>query len=303
MTTILIALFAIFAIILAIILILTGVKIVPQSEVFIIERFGKYTKTLPAGLSLIVPFLERVSHKISVLERQLPKFELSVITKDNVEVGIKATVFYRVIDAANSVYRIKEVDNALITAAISIVRSAAGRLELDELQSSRDSMNDEIAKKLQDATKIWGIEISRTEILDVDIDEMTKESQRQQLNAERHRRATIATAEGEKRSTELAADAKYYQAEKLAAATKVQAEADAFVIRVKAEAEAEQIKLISKSIENKGQPAVDFAILKKQIEAIGKISSSENSKTIIVPTETVAVLGSLKAIFENINKS
>ena len=303
MTTILIALFAIFAIILAIILILTGVKIVPQSEVFIIERFGKYTKTLPAGLSLIVPFLERVSHKISVLERQLPKFELSVITKDNVEVGIKATVFYRVIDAANSVYRIKEVDNALITAAISIVRSAAGRLELDELQSSRDSMNDEIAKKLQDATKIWGIEISRTEILDVDIDEMTKESQRQQLNAERHRRATIATAEGEKRSTELAADAKYYQAEKLAAATKVQAEADAFVIRIKAEAEAEQIKLISKSIENKGQPAVDFEILKKQVEAIGKISSSENSKTIIVPTETVAVLGSLKAIFENINKS
>ena len=303
MTTILIALFAIFAIILAIILILTGVKIVPQSEVFIIERFGKYTKTLPAGLSLIVPFLERVSHKISVLERQLPKFELSVITKDNVEVGIKATVFYRVIDAANSVYRIKEVDNALITAAISIVRSAAGRLELDELQSSRDSMNDEIAKKLQDATKIWGIEISRTEILDVDIDEMTKESQRQQLNAERHRRATIATAEGEKRSTELAADAKYYQAEKLAAATKIQAEADAFVIRVKAEAEAEQIKLISKSIENKGQPAVDFEILKKQVEAIGKISSSENSKTIIVPTETVAVLGSLKAIFENINKS
>ena len=176
-----------------------GIKIVPQSQVFVIERFGKYTKTLTAGLSIIVPYLDRVGYKVSILERQLPEFTISVITRDNVEVRLETTVFYRVVDASRSVYRIKDVGGAIHTAASSIVRSAAGKLELDDLQSSRESMNMEIAKFLQEAAEIWGIEITRTEITDVIIDEQTKEAQRQQLNAERERRAAIARAEGEKR--------------------------------------------------------------------------------------------------------
>ena len=125
-----------------------GVKIVPQSDVFIIERFGKYSKTLSAGLSIIVPYLDKVAHKISILERQLKEFTISVISKDNVEVKLETTVFYRLVDASRSVYRIRDVQSAINTAATSIVRSAAGRLELDDLQSSRDSMNEEISKNL-----------------------------------------------------------------------------------------------------------------------------------------------------------
>ena len=139
-----------------------GIKIVPQSQVFVIERFGKYTKTLTAGLSIIVPYLDRVGYKVSILERQLPEFTISVITRDNVEVRLETTVFYRVVDASRSVYRIKDVGGAIHTAASSIVRSAAGKLELDDLQSSRESMNMEIAKFLQEAAEIWGIEITRT---------------------------------------------------------------------------------------------------------------------------------------------
>ena len=122
-----------------------GIKIVRQSEVLVIERLGKYSKTLYAGLSIIVPYIERVAHRVSILERQLAKQEISVITRDNVEVKLETIVFYRVTDAANSVYRIRNVDDALKNAASSIVRSAAGKLELDELQSSRDAMNAEIA--------------------------------------------------------------------------------------------------------------------------------------------------------------
>ena len=220
----------ILLVLLALVLVFKGIKVVPQSDVFVIERFGKFTKTLQAGLNFIVPFLDRVAHKISILERQLPEFTISVITKDNVEVKLDATVFYRITDAASSVYRIQDIDHAIHTASTSIVRSAAGKLELDELQSSRESMNAEIAENLQNAATVWGIEITRTEITDIIVDEETKSAQRQQLNAERERRAIIAKSEGEKRSVELAADAELYQASKQAEAIRVKADATAYSI-------------------------------------------------------------------------
>ena len=162
-----------------------GIKVVPQSKVYVIERFGKYTKTLESGLSLIIPFIDKVAHKVDILERQLPRFEISVITKDNVEVGLVSTVFFRVLDASKSVYRIKNIDLAIENTAISVIRSAAGQLELDDLQSSRESMNLEIRDRLVKAAEIWGVQVTRTEILDVLVDNQTKDSQRQQLNAER----------------------------------------------------------------------------------------------------------------------
>ena len=201
-------------IVFALLLIWRGVKVVPQSDVYVVERFGKYQRTLPAGLNLIVPFLDTVSHRISVLERQLPEFAISVITRDNVEVNLRATVFYRISDAAHSVYRIRDVDGALHTEATSIVRSAAGRLELDELQSSRESMNQEIGRNLQAKAEEWGLNITSTAITDVVVDEVTKAAQRQQLNAERERRAAIARAEGDKRAVELAAEARLFEAQK-----------------------------------------------------------------------------------------
>jgi len=277
-----------------------GINIVPQSNVYVIERFGKYRRTLQAGLNFIVPFLDKVAHKVSILERQLPEFKISVITKDNVEVSLESTVFYRVIDASASVYRISEIDRALHTASESIIRSAAGKLELDELQSSRESMTEEIAINLQNAAKVWGIEITRTEITDVIVDERTKDSQRQQLNAERERRAAIARAEGEKRSVELAADARLYEAEKEADAVRLTADADAYAIKIKAAADAEQTRVVAMAIADNGQPAVDFEILKRQVTALGNVASSPSTKTLIMPTEISGVLGSLSVIAENI---
>lgn len=284
----------------ALLLVAKGVKVVSQSEVYVIERFGKYTKTLQAGLNFIVPFLDRVAHHISILERQLPEFDISVITRDNVEVRLQATVFYRLTDAASSVYRIRDIDQAIFTAATSIVRSAAGKLELDDLQSSRESMNEEIAKNLQEAAVVWGIEITRTEITDVIVDEQTKSAQRQQLNAERQRRAAIATAEGEKRAVELAADARLYEAQKEAEAVRVQADANAYAVKVAAEADAEQTRLVSQAIAANGQPAIDFEIMKRQVEALGAVASSSNTKTIIIPTDVTGALGSLQVLAETL---
>ena len=280
-----------------------GIKIVRQSEVYVIERLGKYSRTLNPGMTIIIPYLDTVAHRISILERQLLKQEISVITKDNVEVRLETIVFYRVIDAAKSVYRIRDIDEALKNASSSIVRSAAGKLELDELQSSREAMNTEIALNLGKAAEEWGVEITRTEITDVIIDDETKEAQRQQLNAERTKRATIAAAEGEKSAIQLKAEAGLYEAQKTAEAIKISADAEAYSVRIKAEADAEQTKLLANAISNEGKPAVDFEIAKRQVQAIGELTASKNTKTLILPSEMTHIFSSAYAFFENLPKT
>ncbi|MDN5251383.1 SPFH domain-containing protein [Betaproteobacteria bacterium LSUCC0117] len=288
--------FAAFFIVLA----WSAIKVVPQSKVFVVERFGKFSKTLPAGINIIIPIIDQVRHRISILERQLPAFDISVITKDNVEVVLEATNFYRITDAARSVYRIENIDRAIQTTAESIVRSAAGKLDLDELQSSRQQMNEEILRNLQNAAEVWGIEITRTEITDVRVDEQTKDAQRQQLNAERQRRAVVAQAEGEKRSVELSADAELYSAQKQAEAVRVAADAEAYAIKVKAAATAEQTRMISEAINNGGQSAINFDILQKQVVALSQVASSNNSKTVIMPTDITKAIGSLELLVQTV---
>ena len=292
----------VFLAILIIYVIYLGIKIVPQSKVFVIERFGKFTRILESGLSIIVPFVDRVAFKVDILERQLPPFKMSVITEDNVEVELVSTVFFRVLYAAKSVYRIRNIDLAIENTAISIIRSAAGKLELDDLQSSREAMNQEIAARLTKAAEVWGVEVTRTEILDVLVDEKTKESQRQQLNAERERRATIAKAEGDKRSVELKADAELYEAQKQAEAVKVQADADAYAVKIKAEADAEQTRLIAEAIKNDGQPAINYEIMKRQVDGLAEVASSNQTKTLVVPTDITKALGTLELFLDSLDK-
>ena len=287
----------ILIVILTLIIIKKGIKIVPQSDVYVIERFGKYFKTLDAGLSIIVPFLDRVQHKISILERQIAQNEVSVITKDNVEIALDTTVFFRIVEASASVYRIRNVVSAIETSAISIVRSAGGKLDLDEMQSAREKLNMEIQTNLADAAKIWGVEVTRTEITDVQIDEETKKSQRVQLSAERERRALVAKSEGEKTQIQLRADAELYEAKKRAEAIRITAEAEAFAVTTKAKADATQTNLLAKAIADKGQPAVNYEIMKRQVDGLAKIASSDNSKTIIMPTDISKVIGSLETLF------
>ena len=292
----------VFLAILIIYVVYLGIKIVPQSKVFVIERFGKFTRILESGLSLIIPFIDRVAFRVDILERQLPSFQMSVITEDNVEVELVSTVFFRVLDAAKSVYRIRNIDLAIENTAISVIRSAAGKLELDDLQSSREAMNQEIAARLSKAAEVWGVEVTRTEILDVLVDEKTKESQRQQLNAERERRATIAKAEGDKRSVELKADAELYEAQKQAEAVKVQADADAYAVKVKAAADAEQTSVIAEAINNNGQAAINYEIMKRQVDGLAEVASSNQTKTLVVPTDITKALGTLELFLDSIDK-
>jgi regulator of protease activity HflC (stomatin/prohibitin superfamily) len=279
---------AILVFIMGIIMVFKGVKLVPQTQVFLIERFGKYRHTLNAGLNWIIPFLDRVSNKVDILERQLPQQSISVITKDNVEIVLKTIVFLRVIDASKAIYRIQDMSSAVDNAATSLARSMGGELVLDDIQTSRQIINDRIKENLSKAAEIWGVEITRTEIVVV-FDEETRAAQRTLLNAEREKRARIASAEGEKRSKELTADADLY-------AAKQKAEG----IRAIAEAESYQTEIIAKAIADMGEPAIRFEILKRQVEGLSQIASSGNTNTLIIPSEITGILGSWKTITEGI---
>lgn len=289
--------FAVFFIAVA----LAGVKIVPQSREYVVERFGRYYKTLHAGLNFIVPFLDRVAFKVVILERNLPEFAIRVITSDNVEVILNTTVFFRVTDAAKSKYRIEDLDAALSTSTESIVRSSCGKLDLDAIQTSRESLNTEIASNLSRAADIWGVEVTRTEITDVELDEQTRTAQRLQLNADRERRAVIAKAEGDKRMIELQAEAELYRAQKEAEAIRVKADADAYAVEKNAGAEAKQTELLADAIgRTNGELAVDFEVRKIQAEAITSLGTSDNTKTLILPTNVTSALGAVEVLADTI---
>jgi regulator of protease activity HflC (stomatin/prohibitin superfamily) len=231
----------------------------------------------------------------------LPEFAIRVITSDNVEVILNTTVFFRVTDAAKSKYRIEDLDAALSTSTESIVRSSCGKLDLDAIQTSRESLNTEIATNLSRAADIWGVEVTRTEITDVELDEQTRTAQRLQLNADRERRAVIAKAEGDKRMIELQAEAELYKAQKEAEAIRVKADADAYAVEKNAGAEAKQTELLADAIgRTNGELAVDFEVRKIQAEAITSLGTSDNTKTLILPTNVTSALGAVEVLADTI---
>ncbi|WP_444453304.1 SPFH domain-containing protein [Rhodobacter capsulatus] len=257
-----------------------GVRIVPQSEKHVVERFGRLRAVLGPGINFIIPFLDRVAHKVSVLERQLPTTRQDAITADNVLVQVDTSVFYRVIEPEKTVYRIRDIDAAIATTVAGIVRSQIGQMELDTVQSNRSQLITHIRDNVANVVDDWGIEVTRTEILDVNLDEATRAAMLQQLNAERARRAQVMEAEGRKRAVELAADADLYAAEQAAKAIRITAEAEAFATSVIAEA-----------IAKNGIEAAQYQVALKQVEAVAKVAAGNGKQTVLLPTSALEAFG------------
>ncbi len=248
------------------------VRIVPQSEKHVVERFGRLHQVLGPGINFIVPFLDRIAHRISILERQLPTAEQDAITTDNVLVKVETSVFYRITEPEKTVYRIRDVDDAIATTVAGIVRSEIGKMELDQVQSNRNDLIQKIRESVAVMVDDWGIEVTRAEILDVNLDSATRAAMLQQLNAERARRAQVTEAEGKKRAVELAADAKLYEAEQIAKTRRVQAEAEAHATAV-----------VAQAIQENGIEAAQYQVALKQVEALTTVGQSSGSNTIILP--------------------
>ncbi len=259
-----------------VVVILAGVRIVPQSEKYVVERFGRLKSVLGPGINFIVPFLDRVAHKLSILERQLPTNKQDAITSDNVLVQVDTSVFYRIIEPEKTVYRIRDIDAAIATTVAGIVRSEIGALELDQVQTNRSQLIQRIQGALEKVVDDWGIEVTRAEILDVNLDEATRAAMLQQLNAERARRAQVTEAEGSKRSVELNADAELYAAEQLAKARRIQADAEAYATGVVAQAIAEN-----------GLEAAQYQVALKQVEALAQVGAGSGKQTILLPAHAI----------------
>ncbi len=252
---------------------ITGsVRIVPQSEKFVVERFGRLRAVLGPGINFTVPFLDRVAHRISVLERQLPTSRQDAITADNVLVQVETSVFYRILEPEKTVYRIRDVDAAIATTVAGIVRSEIGMMELDQVQSNRAQLIDRVRESVANVVDDWGIEVTRAEILDVNLDDATRAAMLQQLNAERARRAQVTEAEGKRRAVELAADGELYAAEQQAKARRVLADAEAYATRALADA------LAAGGIE-----AAQYQVAMKQVEALTEVATGQGKQTVILP--------------------
>ncbi len=262
------------------VLILKAVRIVSQSEQHVIERFGRLHSVLGPGINLIVPFLDRVAHKISILERQLPTASQDAITRDNVLVQVETSVFYRIIKPEKTVYRIRDVDGAISTTVAGIVRAEIGKMDLDEVQANRSSVIDTIKNSVESAVDDWGIEVTRAEILDVNLDTATRAAMMQQLNAERARRAQVTEAEGSKRAVELGADAELYASEQSAKARKILADAEAYATSA-----------VAMAITEHGIEAAQYQVALKQVEALTALGTSAGSQTIVVPASAMDAFG------------
>ncbi len=257
-----------------------GVRIVPQSEKFVVERFGRLRSVLGPGINFVVPFLDRVPHKISVLERQLPNAHQDAITADNVLVKVETSVFYRITEPEKTVYRIRDVDAAIATTVAGIVRSEIGKLELDQVQSNRTELIAKVREQVAVMVEDWGIEVTRAELLDVSLDEQTRMAMLQQLNAERARRAQVTEAEGLKRAVELSADAELYAAEQQAKAKKITADAEAYATTA-----------IAAAIQASGIEAVQYQLALKQVEALTMVGKGDGKQMILVPTQALEAFG------------
>ena len=266
--------------VLVIVALFKAIKIVPQSEKHVVERFGRLRIVLGPGINFIVPFLDVVAHRISVLERQLPNAEQDAITTDNVLLKVETSVFYRITEPEKTVYRIRDVDGAIATTVAGIVRSEIGKIELDAVQSNRADLIHKIRDQVVAMVDDWGIEVTRAEILDVNLDAATRAAMLQQLNAERARRAQVTEAEGRKRAVELAADADLYAAEQQAKARRVEADAEAYATGV-----------VAAAIKENGLEAAQYQVALKQVEALQAVATGDGKQTILLPASALEAFG------------
>ena len=314
-------------VLIAIILVIAGVKVVPQSETRVIERLGRFHSVLPPGLNIIWPFIDKpkmvytrrvdnlggrrmiasiVSTSVIDLREQVYDFpSQQVITKDNVTTEINALLYFQIVDPKKSVYEIDNLPNAIEKLTQTSLRNVIGELELDETLTSRDTINSKLQAILDEATNKWGVKVNRVELQDITPPESVREAMEKQMQAERNRRAEILNAEGEKKSLILRSEGEKQsqinqaEAEKQAQILKAEGESRAKVLQ--AEAEAEAIRRVAEAIKETNTNPATYMLAMKYIETLNEVTSGKDGKTVYIPYEATGVLssiGSVKEIFK-----
>lgn len=291
--------FFIILLILVLIIAFKTIKIVKQSEVYIIERLGKFHKVADAGLTIIVPFLDHVRSIVSLKQQTMDIPPQGVITHDNVTITIDTVVFYKITDPAKAVYEIQSLKKGIEYLAITTIRDVVGKMDLDETFSSRDSINDQLRVILDEATDQWGCKVDRVEIKDITPPADIRDAMEKQMNAERNKRAQILTAEGERQAAITLAEGKKEaailaaEADREAAIRRAAGEAEA--IKQVAEAKAAEIELVYEAM-MKSNPDEKLVQL-KSLETLKEVANGEANK-VFIPFEATSALSGIGAIKE-----
>lgn len=281
---------------LALIVLWSGIKVVPQGSEWTVERFGKYVRTLEPGLQLITPFFETIGRRLNVQEGVIEIPSQIVITKDNATVTVDGVVFYQVLDVAKAAYEVQSLDRAMVALTLTNIRTAIGSMDLDETLSKRDEINARLLKVLDEATHVWGTKMTRVELKDVTPPQDVIQAMAKQLTAERNKRATILQAEGVKEAQILTAEGEK-QAQVLAAEARLAAaQRDAEARERLAEAEANATRSVSKAIEEGSVQAINYFVATKYIDVLGRVAAADNTKLVMMPLEAGSVIGSLAGI-------
>ncbi|MFN2301160.1 MAG: SPFH domain-containing protein [Gammaproteobacteria bacterium] len=282
----------------AVITLYMGATVVPQGFEYTVERFGRYLRTLKPGLGLIIPYVDRIGHRINKMEQVLDVPSQDVITKDNAVVRVDAVVFYQVIEIAKAAYEVRDLETAMLNLTMTNIRTVLGSMDLDESLSKRDQINTQLLVVVDDATTPWGVKVTRIEIKDIKPPANLVEAMARQMTAERQKRANILEAEGFRAAEILKAEGEKQAAVLDAEGRLEAAQRDAAARERLAEAEANATRMVSEAIAKGDIQAINYFVATKYVESLKFMATSQNHKVVFLPLEATNLLGSIGGIGE-----